>query len=206
LLWCCLIRGLFNYRKGRNHEKKETIVVFPGSIGNGRLSITTPGSAADVIKIGYTAPFTGSAAEFGTNGWRGVQIALDEINAKGVMVGGKKYTVEIVRYDSICTPTDGVANVRKLRFRTKWLLFWETTAAQFATPSHRCAQSLRYLGSQSNVPPITLPGLEMILLPNEAVGWPHGPLFTPTIVKKFDPKSTGYLVVNDDYGLGMARP
>ena len=45
--------------------------------------------AGKVIKIGYTAPFTGSAAEFGTNGWRGVQLALEEINAKGVKVGGQ---------------------------------------------------------------------------------------------------------------------
>ncbi len=32
---------------------------------------------ARVIKVGYTAPFTGSAAEFGANGWRGVQLALE---------------------------------------------------------------------------------------------------------------------------------
>ena len=31
---------------------------------------------AKVIKVGYTAPFTGSAAEFGTNGWLGVQLML----------------------------------------------------------------------------------------------------------------------------------
>jgi len=31
----------------------------------------------NVIPIGYVAPFTGPAAEFGTNGWRGVEIAVD---------------------------------------------------------------------------------------------------------------------------------
>jgi ABC-type branched-subunit amino acid transport system substrate-binding protein len=49
-----------------------------------------------VIKIGYSAPFTGPAAEFGTNGWRGISIALEEINARGIYIKGEKYTIEIV--------------------------------------------------------------------------------------------------------------
>jgi branched-chain amino acid transport system substrate-binding protein len=78
-----------------------------------------PALAEDVIKIGYTAPFTGSGAEYGTNGWRGMQLALEELNAKGVKVGDKTYKIEIVRYDSVCTPTEGVANVRKLALEDK---------------------------------------------------------------------------------------
>jgi branched-chain amino acid transport system substrate-binding protein len=31
------------------------------------------------------------------------------------------------------------------------------------------------------------------------------PLFTPDVIKKFSPKTAGYLAVNDDYGLGMSK-
>ncbi len=58
-------------------------------------------AAAKMIKIGYTEPFTGAAAEFGTNGWRGIQLALEEINQKGIKIGADTYNIEIVRYDSV---------------------------------------------------------------------------------------------------------
>ena len=38
------------------------------------------------IRIGYTAPFTGTAAEYGNNGWRGILLALTEINKKGISI------------------------------------------------------------------------------------------------------------------------
>ena len=170
------------------------------------LSLSTPGFAADVIKIGYTAPFTGSAAEFGTNGWRGIQIALDEINAKGVMVGGKNYKVEIVRYDSICTPTDGVANVRKLALQDK-------VVAILGDHCSSVCNAISPLCAEFKIPGITIecasdnvtrPGNDFYYRMRPSVGL-MAPLFTPAIMKKFNPKTAGYLVVNDDYGLGMAK-
>jgi branched-chain amino acid transport system substrate-binding protein len=161
--------------------------------------------AADTIKIGYTAPFTGSAAEFGTNGWRGVQIALDEINAKGVMVGDKKYTVEIVRYDSICTPTDGAANVRKLAMQ-------DQVVAILGDHCSSVCNAIAPLCEEFKIPGITIecasdnvtkPGHEFYFRMRPSVGL-MAPLFTPTLVEKFQPKKAGYLVVNDDYGLGLA--
>ena len=74
---------------------------------------------AKVIKIGYTAPFTGGAAEFGTNGWRGVQLALEDIEKAGITINGEPHKIKIIRYDSICTPTEAVANVRKFALEDK---------------------------------------------------------------------------------------
>jgi len=187
-------------------KRKKLSLFFLAVLVMAALSITTPGSAADVIKIGYTAPFTGSAAEFGTNGWRGVQIALDEINAKGVMVGGKKYTVEIVRYDSICTPTDGVANVRKLALQDK-------VVAILGDHCSSVCNAISPLCLEFKIPGITIecaadnvtkPGNDFYYRMRASVGL-MAPLFTPVIMKKFNPKTAGYLVVNDDYGLGMAK-
>ena len=169
------------------------------------LALALPAWGADTIKIGYTAPFTGSAAEFGTNGWRGVQIALDEINAKGVMVDGKKYQVEIVRYDSICTPTDGAANVRKLAMQDK-------VVGILGDHCSSVCNAIAPLCEQFKIPGITIecaadnvtkPGHDFYFRMRPSVGL-MAPLFAPTLVEKFKPKKAGYLVVNDDYGLGLA--
>jgi branched-chain amino acid transport system substrate-binding protein len=83
------------------------------------LSSSTLAADPKTIKIGYTAPFTGAGAEYGTNGWRGIQLALEEVNKKGITIKGQQYKIEIIRYDSICTPTEAVANVRKLAMEDK---------------------------------------------------------------------------------------
>jgi branched-chain amino acid transport system substrate-binding protein len=166
------------------------------------LGLNTPGFAAKGIKIGYTAPFTGSAAEFGVNGWRGIQLALEEINKKGVIVGGKKYTIEIKRYDSICTPTDGVANVRKLAMQDR-------VVAILGDHCSSVCVAIGPLCDQFKIPGITIecaadkvtkPGHEFYFRMRPSVGL-MAPLITPTIVEKFKPKSAAFLVVNDDYGL-----
>jgi branched-chain amino acid transport system substrate-binding protein len=68
------------------------------------LSSSTLAADPKTIKIGYTAPFTGAGAEYGTNGWRGIQLALEEVNKKGITIRGQQYKIEIIRYDSICRP------------------------------------------------------------------------------------------------------
>ena len=73
------------------------IVVVIAVVGGVWAYYATRPKKPAVIKIGYIAPFTGPAAEFGTNGWRGVAIALDEINAEGIKIKGKTYTIEIIK-------------------------------------------------------------------------------------------------------------
>ncbi len=174
------------------------VILFIAGFGTGAW-------AAKTLKIGYTAPFTGSAAEFGTNGWRGIQIAMDEINKDGVSVGGDTYKVEIIRYDSICTPTDGAANVRKLAMQDR-------VKAILGDHCSSVCNAIAPLCKQFKIPGITIecaadnvtkPGNEWYFRMRASVGL-MAPLFTPVLVEKFSPKKAGYLVVNDDYGLGLA--
>ena len=169
------------------------------------FSFSLSAQADDTIKIGYTAPFTGSAAEFGTNGWRGVEIALDEINAKGVKVGDKTYKVEIIRYDSICTPTDGAANVRKMAMQ-------DSVVAVLGDHCSSVCNAIAPLCQEFKIPGLTIecasdnvtkPGHDYYFRMRASVGL-MAPLFTPILVEKFKPKKAGFLVVNDDYGLGLA--
>jgi len=184
------------------HFTKVMLVIMVTAI---LLGLNTSGFAAKVIKIGYTAPFTGSAAEFGVNGWRGIQLALEEINKKGVMVGGKKYTIKIKRYDSICTPTDGVANVRKLAMQDRVVAILGDHCSSVCVAIAPLCDQFRIPGItiECAADKVTKPGHEFYFRMRPSVGL-MAPLITPTIVEEFKPKSAAFLVVNDDYGLGLA--
>jgi branched-chain amino acid transport system substrate-binding protein len=63
------------------------------------------------IKIGAILPLTGSAAPYGLNAQRGIQMALDEINSKGG-INGKM--IEVIFEDSKTDPKESVTALQKL--------------------------------------------------------------------------------------------
>lgn len=70
--------------------------------------------AQEVVKLGYTGPLSGGAALYGKNVLSGIQMAVDEINAKGLEVGGKKVKLEVVSLDDKYSPADAAINARRL--------------------------------------------------------------------------------------------
>jgi branched-chain amino acid transport system substrate-binding protein len=61
--------------------------------------------AADLlIKIGSAAPLTGPQALLGKDNENGVKLAIDEINAAGLTIGGKKAKVELLSEDDQADP------------------------------------------------------------------------------------------------------
>jgi branched-chain amino acid transport system substrate-binding protein len=73
--------------------------------------------AADPIKIGLVTALSGQSAIAGESISRGMQVAIDEINAKGGLLGGRK--LELVRRDDEGNPAKGVTAARELVFREK---------------------------------------------------------------------------------------
>ena len=72
-------------------------------------------SAQDmVVKIGHVGPTSGSIAHLGKDNENGARMAIDELNAKGVMIGGKKAKFELVAEDDAGDPKQGTAVANKL--------------------------------------------------------------------------------------------
>jgi len=72
-------------------------------------------SAQDmVVKIGHVAPTSGGIAHLGKDNQNGAQMAIDELNAKGVMIGGKKAKFELVAEDDAGDPKQGTSVANKL--------------------------------------------------------------------------------------------
>ncbi|WP_454766821.1 ABC transporter substrate-binding protein [Cupriavidus campinensis] len=78
------------------------------------LVATTPALAQEVVKIGYTGPLSGGAALYGKNVLSGIQMAVDEINASGLAVNGKKVKLEVVALDDRYAPAEAAINARRL--------------------------------------------------------------------------------------------
>lgn len=73
--------------------------------------------AADPIKIGQVSALSGASAQSGEAIARGLTIAIDEINTKGGLLGGRK--LELVQRDDESSPPKGVTAVRELITREK---------------------------------------------------------------------------------------
>jgi len=75
---------------------------------------SSPALAQEVVKIGYTGPLSGGAALYGKNVLSGIQMAVDEINASGLQVSGKKVKLEVVALDDKYAPAEAAINARRL--------------------------------------------------------------------------------------------
>src|ERR671938_557950 len=64
-------------------------------------------SDEQVVRIGTASPLTGPQAHIGIDIRNGVQLAVDDANAAGVEIGGKKEKVELVAEDDETKPTKG---------------------------------------------------------------------------------------------------
>ncbi|WP_438391538.1 branched-chain amino acid ABC transporter substrate-binding protein [Caballeronia sp. DA-9] len=73
-------------------------------------------AAADTIdvKVGFAAPLTGANAGYGKDLQNGVQLALDEANAKKIQIGGKTANFTIQAEDDQADPRVGVQAAQKL--------------------------------------------------------------------------------------------
>jgi branched-chain amino acid transport system substrate-binding protein len=67
-----------------------------------------------VVKIGHVAPLSGPQAHYGKDNENGVRMAIEDLNAKGVTIGGKKVKFEIQAEDDAADPKQGTAAAQKL--------------------------------------------------------------------------------------------
>jgi branched-chain amino acid transport system substrate-binding protein len=70
--------------------------------------------AQEVVKIGHVAPLSGAQASFGKDNENGARMAVDDLNAQGVTIGGKKIKFELVPEDDAADPKQGTAAAQKL--------------------------------------------------------------------------------------------
>ena len=68
----------------------------------------------DVVKIGFASPLTGGQASYGKDNQNGAQMAIDELNAQALTIGGKKVKFELMAEDDQADPKMGPLVAQKL--------------------------------------------------------------------------------------------
>ncbi len=78
------------------------------------LCMVTAAQAQTMVRIGHVAPVSGAQAHYGRDNENGARMAIDELNAQGVEIGGKKVKFELVAEDDAADPKQGTAAAQKL--------------------------------------------------------------------------------------------
>jgi branched-chain amino acid transport system substrate-binding protein len=78
------------------------------------LAAATAASADQVVKIGSVEPLTGGIAHLGKDNENGARLAVEEINAKGLTIGGQAVTLQLDAQDDAADPRTATQVAQKL--------------------------------------------------------------------------------------------
>ncbi len=157
--------------------------------------------AAEPIKVGLVAALSGGSAKSGEGITRGLTIAIDEINAAGGLLDGRK--LELIRRDDESNPSKGQIAAREL-------IDQEKVAVVFGGIDSPVALAIVQIANQSKVPffsvwaaatPITRNGAN----PNfafrvSAVDALVDKALTNYAIKTYNAKKLGLILVNNPWG------
>ena len=102
-------------------------LVIAAAACGGASSSTQNAAGGPSIKLGMIDTLSGPTAGVGTDGQKGANVAVDEINKAGGVIGGRKF--ELVVQDEQLSPTASVKAVRDLNSQGVNLLFGFTSSS-----------------------------------------------------------------------------
>lgn len=127
------------------------------------LLASAPALAQEVVKIGYSGPLSGGAAQYGKNTLDGLKFAIDELNASGFEVAGKKVKFEVVALDDKYNPAETGINFQRLVQEHKTpAVMTPHSGGSFAIQTRNVAAKTLLL-SYTSVPEITARGNPLTL-------------------------------------------
>jgi branched-chain amino acid transport system substrate-binding protein len=103
--------------KSRSHLKWRVTVIGLAFM----FMACAPAGAQETIKVGLVAALSGQSAKSGEAIMRGLEVAIDEINAQGGVLSKK---IELIRRDDESNPAKGVVAARELVQKEKVVAFF----------------------------------------------------------------------------------
>ncbi|TDY60864.1 branched-chain amino acid transport system substrate-binding protein [Aminivibrio pyruvatiphilus] len=161
------------------------------------LLVSSAGFAADTVKIGLLVPLTGPAAADGTSALYSVQIALDQVNAAGGVLGKQ---VELVYYDDRADAKEAVALAHKLIEQDKIAAF---VAGSYSLPTRAVApifqeEEIPLVAAYAIHPDVTRAG--DFCFRNGFLGMVEGKAAGYTAHKLLGGKTVALLTSDNDFG------
>ena len=176
---------------------RRAFLVFGAALG---VALALPVNAQETIKIGLVTALSGQSARAGEAITRGLTVAIDELNAKGGVLGRK---FELVRRDDEATPAKGVIAARELIFKEKVAVLFgglDTPVSMAIVPIVN-AEKVPFMGPWAAGTAITRNGAN----PNyafrvSAVDEIVDKAMLQYAQKTFKTKSPGMILVNNPWG------
>jgi len=152
---------------------------------------------AENVRIGIAAPLSGGAATYGQDQKRGAELAVEAINAKGGILGGRK--IELVFEDDKGSPQGGVAAVQKLMSigRVKAITGGSNSSAVLAESSVTKGRLLQ-VNAAAQADAITEQGSPWLFQINNTVS-ANSSSFNTYIVNVLKPKTVAYMGENTEF-------
>jgi len=97
----------------RASGKHRVVKLGAGAAIAGAL-LAAPALAQDIVRIGHVGPMSGAIAHLGKDNENGARMAIDELNARGVRIGGKAVRFELLAEDDGADPKQATAAAQKL--------------------------------------------------------------------------------------------
>lgn len=91
---------------GACSKKDEAPAATPGATPAGKPEV--------VVKLGHVAPITGPQAHLGKDNENAARLAVEELNEKGLEIGGSKVRFELLAEDDAADPRQGAIVAQKL--------------------------------------------------------------------------------------------
>src|SRR5438270_4352317 len=163
-------------------------------------SFALPAAAQDTLKLGLVAAMSGQSAKSGEAIVRGLTIAIDEINAKGGVLGKK---VELVVRDDESNPAKGAVAARELVQREKvaGLFGGLDTPVSIAIVPFANQSKVPFMGVWAAGTPITRNGAaENYVFRVSAVDVLVDKALVDYAIKKYSAKKPGMILINNPWG------
>lgn len=174
----------------------------------GKSSAPASPTAADgaiVIRIGQVSPLTGGSAHLGKDNENGVRLAIEEANARGVEIGGRKAHFELLSEDDQSDPKIGTTVAQKLiDARIAGIVGHLNSGTTIPASALYEQAGIPMISGSSTNPQLTEQGFSHIF---RIVGRDdqQGPAVANYLLAEIKPKSVAVIDDATAYGAGLAN-
>lgn len=166
------------------------------------LIFTQTKKGPEVIKIGAILPLTGDGAKYGQSAKKGIDLAVEEINALG---GIRNRTLRIIYEDSMLDPKQAVSAINKLITVDKVPAIIGAMASSVTLAIAPIAEKnhIVLLSPASSAPEISKAG--DYIFRNTYSDIYEGPIIARYAYEKLAFRRIAILHINNDFGVGLSK-
>ncbi len=169
----------------------------------GAALFAVPGFAQDTIKVGYAGAISGDLAPYGISALRGAEMAVEDINAAGSVIG-KKF--ELLKGDDVCKPEVAVNVATKLVSDGAQMIMGHIcSGCTIAANKIYKDANILVVSASSTSDPLTLSGEYPNFFRTISYDGAQADLMTSFIKNSLKAKKVAIIHDKGDYGKGQAE-